>query len=257
MGPDRQGVPWKSYGSDHVPARMARPARAQSYTMVYERAAQPIVNGRTSRPAMRHPQVTVAADRAVLSGLGNRSVVLVGMMGAGKSSIGRKLAQTLEIPFVDADSEIEAAARMTIPEIFANHGEAYFRAGEARVIARLLDGGPQVLATGGGAFMREETRQAVRAKGVSIWLKADFEVLARRIKRRTDRPLLKTDNPTETLKALITERYPVYAEADITVLSRDVPHETIVSEILTALAGWLGVAASAPAEGVLAGDRTP
>jgi shikimate kinase len=177
------------------------------------------------------------------------------MMGAGKSSIGRKLAQTLEIPFVDADSEIEAAADMTIPEIFASQGEPYFRAGEARVIARLLEGGPQVLATGGGAFMREDTRQVIRAKAVSIWLKADYDVLSRRIKRRSDRPMLKTDNPAATLKALIAERYPVYAEADITVLSRDVPHETMVGEIVAELAARLGVA-GALSGGVLAGGRT-
>jgi shikimate kinase len=203
---------------------------------------------------MRHPQVTISVDRAILAGLGSRSAVLVGMMGAGKSSIGRKLAQTLEIPFVDADTEIEAAAGMTIPEIFASHGEPYFRAGEARVIARLLQSGPQVLATGGGAFMREETRQAIRAKGISIWLKADYEVLIRRIKRRTGRPMLKTDDPAATLKALIADRYPVYAEADITVLSRDVPHETIVGEILSGLADWLGVAGKV-ADGALAGGR--
>jgi len=203
---------------------------------------------------MRHPQATISADRAIPAALGSRSVVLVGMMGAGKSSIGRKLAQALEIPFVDADTEIEAAAGMSIPEIFATHGEPYFRAGEARVIARLLEGGPQVLATGGGAFMREETRQAVSAKGVSIWLKADFDVLLRRIKRRSDRPMLKTDNPTTTLQALIAERYPVYAEADITVLSRDVPHETIVGEILTALSDRLAASAKV-SDGVLAGGR--
>jgi shikimate kinase len=203
---------------------------------------------------MRHPQATMSIDRAIPVALGNRSIVLVGMMGAGKSSIGRKLAQALEIPFVDADTEIEAAAGMAIPEIFASHGEAYFRAGEARVIARLLEGGPQVLATGGGAFMREETRQAIRAKGLSIWLKADYDVLIRRIKRRTDRPMLKTDNPAATLKALIAERYPVYAEADITVLSRDVPHEAIVGEILAALADWLGAMEPVSAS-LQAGDR--
>jgi shikimate kinase len=193
-------------------------------------------------------------DRSILPALGRRSIVLIGMMGAGKSSIGRKLALALEIPFVDADAEIEAAAGMTIPEIFSTHGEPYFRAGEARVIARLLDGGPQVLATGGGAFMHEGTRRAIRAKGISIWLKADYEVLIRRIKRRTDRPMLKTDNPAATLKALIGERYPVYAEADITVASRDVPHETIVGEILSALTDWLAAHGQVP-EGVLAGDR--
>lgn len=202
---------------------------------------------------MRHPQVTMAADSALPAALGGRSVVLVGMMGAGKSSIGRKLARTLDIAFVDVDTEIETAAGMSIPEIFAGHGEPYFRAGEARVITRLLDGGPQVLATGGGAFMRPETRAAIRAKGVSVWLKADYEVLVRRIKRRTDRPMLKTDSPTETLKALIAERDPVYAEADITVWSREVPHETIVGEILAALAEWLGVAGKV--SDLLTGDR--
>jgi shikimate kinase len=204
-------------------------------------------------PPMRHLQNTIAIDRAVAAALGDRSIVLVGMMGAGKSSIGRKLAQALEIPFVDADTEIETAAGMTIPEIFASQGEPYFRAGEARVISRLLEGGPQVLATGGGAFMREETREAVRAKGISVWLKADYDVLARRIKRRNDRPMLKTADPAATLKALIAERYPVYAEADITVVSRDVPHETIVGEILSALAGWLGLPGQASG-GLMAGD---
>jgi shikimate kinase len=205
---------------------------------------------------MSEPHAPTAADRAVAEALGSRSIVLVGMMGAGKSSIGRKLAQTLQIPFVDADTEIEAAAGMTIPEIFSGHGEPYFRSGEARVIARLLEGGPQVLATGGGAFMREETREAIRAKGISVWLKADYDVLARRIKRRSDRPMLKTDNPAATLKVLIAERYPVYAQADITVLSRDVPHETIVGEILSALVGWLGLAGHG-ASGQIAGDRAP
>jgi len=202
---------------------------------------------------MPHPQAAPGAERAVAEALGARSVVLVGMMGAGKSSIGRKLAQVLEIPFVDADTEIETAAHMTIPEIFSRHGEPYFRAGEARVISRLLEGGPQVLATGGGAFMRDETREAIRAKGISVWLKADYDVLARRIKRRNDRPLLKTDDPAATLKALMAERYPVYAQADITVLSRDVPHETIVGEILSALTSSLGVAGHG-ANGEAAGD---
>jgi shikimate kinase len=202
---------------------------------------------------MRHHQNTIALDRAVAEALGSQSIVLVGMMGAGKSSIGRKLAQTLEIPFVDADTEIETAAGMTIPEIFASQGEPYFRAGEARVISRLLEGGPQVLATGGGAFMREETREAVRAKGISVWLNADYDVLVRRIKRRSDRPMLKTADPAGTLKALIAERYPIYAEADITVVSRDVPHETIVNEILSALAAWLGIAGQISG-GLMAGD---
>ena len=174
-------------------------------------------------------------ETALTAALGRRSIVLIGMMGAGKSSIGRRLAARLGLPFVDADSEIEKAASMTIPEIFAAHGEAYFRAGEARVIARLLEGGPQVLATGGGAFMNPETRAAIRAKGISIWLNATFDILMRRVKRRADRPMLAGPDPIEALTRLIDERYPVYAEADLTVESRDVPHETIVSEIITKL----------------------
>lgn len=175
--------------------------------------------------------------------LGRRSIVLVGMMGAGKSSVGRRLAQRLGLPFADADTEIEKAANMTIREIFAVHGEAYFRSGEARVIARLLEQGPQVLATGGGAFMNADTRAAVRAKGISVWLKADFEVLMRRIKRRSgsERPLLKAPDPAAIVKRLIAERYPVYAEADLTVHSRDVPHERIVEEIIAALSNRLGL----------------
>jgi shikimate kinase len=167
--------------------------------------------------------------------LGRRSVVLVGMMGAGKSSIGRRLSARLGIPFVDADSEIEKAANMSIAEIFSARGEPYFRAGETRVIARLLESGPQVLATGGGAFMNPDTRAAVRAKGISVWLRAPLEVLTRRIKRRGDRPLLKNSDHVETLRRLIDERYPVYAEADVTVESRDVPHDTIVDEIIEGL----------------------
>lgn len=178
---------------------------------------------------------------ALGSALDHRSVVLIGMMGAGKSSIGRRLAARLGIPFVDADAEIEKAAGMSIPEIFASHGEPYFRAGETRVIARLLDGGPQVLATGGGAFMNPETRAAIRAKGISVWLRATLEVLSRRIKRRTDRPLLKTSDPVATLRQLIEERYPVYAEADLTVESREVPHDAIVDEILAGLRARVGL----------------
>jgi shikimate kinase len=180
--------------------------------------------------------VATPDDAALIAALGARSVVLVGMMGSGKSSIGRRLAARLGVPFIDADAEIEArAGGMTIAEIFERHGEPYFRAGEARVIARLLEHGPQVLATGGGAFMNRDTRAAIRLKGVSIWLKAELDVLMKRIKRRGDRPLLKTDDPAATLTALIDERYPVYAEADLTVLSRDVPHEAIVEEIVAAL----------------------
>jgi shikimate kinase len=191
-----------------------------------------------------HQSVVAPADRGLLSVLGPRSIVLVGMMGAGKSSVGRRLASRLGLPFTDADAEIEAAAGMSIPDIFQVHGEPAFRSGEARVIARLLDGGPQVLATGGGAFMNPNTRAAIGARGVSVWLRADFDVLMRRIKRRTDRPMLKTDDPPATLKRLMDERYPVYAQADVTVESREVPHNLIVEEILDALRGRLGTAAA-------------
>ena len=182
--------------------------------------------------------------------LGRRSVVLVGMMGAGKSSVGRRLAARLGIPFVDADVEIEKAAGMTISEIFAAHGEPYFRAGETRVIARLLESGPQVLATGGGAFMNADTRAAIRAKGISVWLRATLDVLKRRIKRRGDRPLLK-GAPIRRRRCgkLIEQRDPVYAEADLTVESRDVPHETIVDEILEGLRGRIAPDDAAPETG--------
>jgi shikimate kinase len=171
--------------------------------------------------------------------LGRRSIVLVGIMGAGKSSVGRRLGARLGMPFIDADTEIEKAADMSIPEIFARHGEPYFRAGETRVIARILDSGPQVLATGGGAFMNPETRAAIRAKGISVWLRATLEVLSRRVRRRSDRPLLKGADPIETLKRLMDERYPIYAEADLTVESRDVPHEAIVEEVIESLRVYL------------------
>jgi shikimate kinase len=181
-----------------------------------------------------------ASAAAILSLLGSRSIVLVGMMGVGKSSIGRRLAARLGVPFVDADAEIEKAAGMSIADIFARHGEADFRSGEARVIARLLDGGPQVLATGGGAVMNADTRAAIKAKGVSIWLSAEFDVLMRRInKRKNDRPLLQTADPAATLRELLVAREPVYAQADLTVRSREVPHDAIVAEIMTALATFL------------------
>jgi shikimate kinase len=188
----------------------------------------------------------VAPQEAAFSAaLGRRSIVLVGMMGAGKSSIGRRLAQRLGIRFADADAEIEAGhAGMTIPEIFSTYGEPYFRAGEVRVIARLLDEGPQVLATGGGAYMNASTRAAIAEKGLSVWLKAEFDVLMKRVKRRStsDRPMLQGD-VAQRIRALMDERYPVYAQADITVMSRDVAHETIVNEIIAALAGHTGKAA--------------
>lgn len=199
-------------------------------------------------PAGKRPETVLA------EALGPRSLVLVGMMGAGKSSIGRRLGLRLGIPFVDADTEIEKAAGMNIPDIFAAHGEPDFRAGEARVIARLLESAPQVLATGGGAYMNAETRALIARKGISIWLKADYDVLMRRIRRRHDRPLLKTDDPGATLLKLIDVRYPVYALADLTVQSREVPHDKIVDEIVIALAGHLGCEVP---NLVSQGDETP
>jgi shikimate kinase len=191
-----------------------------------------------------------ASAAAILGLLGSRSIVLVGMMGVGKSSIGRRLAARLGIPFVDADTEIEKAAGMSIADIFARHGEADFRSGEARVIARLLDGGPQVLATGGGAVMNADTRAAIKAKGVSIWLSAEFDVLLRRInKRKNERPMLLTADPAATLRELLVAREPVYAQADLTVQSREVPHDAIVSEIMTVLAMFLNAPGSPPQGG--------
>lgn len=196
------------------------------------------------------PTLPLPPCAALVAAMGKRSIVLIGMMGAGKSSIGRRLAKRLELPFVDADTEIELAAGMTITEIFEQHGEPYFRAGEARVLARLLDQGPQVLATGGGAFMNAGTRELIRARAISVWLRAELDVLMRRIRRRADRPLLQTADPEATLQRLIEERYPVYAEADLTLQSRDVPHEVIVEEIIAAIADHFNDAHRAP-EGTL------
>jgi shikimate kinase len=176
-----------------------------------------------------------AVALAIVRTLATRSIVLVGMMGAGKSSVGRRLATRLSIPFIDADGEIESAAGMTIPEIFAKHGEPYFRAGEARVIARLLDNGPQVLATGGGAVMDQSTRELIRGKGISVWLKADLDVLTKRTKRRSDRPL------ADKMKDLMPLREPIYAQSDIVVQSREEPHDTIVDEIIAEMTKTLNI----------------
>ena len=183
--------------------------------------------------APAHASTSQEAD--ITAALGRRSIVLVGMMGAGKSTIGRRLGARLRLPFLDADIEIEAAACMSIPEIFETRGEPYFRDGEARVIARLLDSGPAVIATGGGAFMREETRNRIRDKAVSIWLKADVEIIMKRVKRRADRPLLKTEDPTATVSRLLEAREPFYRTADLTIASRDVPHDRIVDECIDVL----------------------
>src|SRR6478672_11779586 len=193
-----RGPLWGRIGGQRMPplaADRARPIRARQMPD----AALPI-------------QASPEAD--ILSALGTRSIVLVGMMGVGKSTIGRRMAARLKLPFVDADTEIEVAhAGMTIPEIFERHGEPYFRDGEARVIARLLDGGPLVLATGGGAFMREETRARIKAKALSIWLKADPDIIMRRVRRRADRPLLQTADPEATVARLLGEREPIYGHA--------------------------------------------
>jgi len=165
----------------------------------------------------------------------NRGIVLIGLMGAGKSSVGRRLAKCLDLPFSDADQEIEKAADCAIEEIFARHGEAAFRAGERRVIARLLDGPPQVLATGGGAFMDSETRTAISEKGISIWLRAELAVLLERVLRRNHRPLLKQGDPEQILLQLMAERDPVYGLADLTVSSNQGPHENVVEDIVEAL----------------------
>jgi shikimate kinase len=179
--------------------------------------------------------VNATQEAEIAAALGVRSIVLVGMMGAGKSTIGRRLSVRLGLPFLDADVEIELAHHMPIPEIFEKYGEPYFRAGEVRVIARLLDSGPAVIATGGGAFIRDETRDRIREKAVSMWLKVDTDVIMRRVKRRSDRPLLQTADPEATVERLIREREPIYGLADVTVWSRDVPHEKIVEECIGAL----------------------
>jgi len=174
-----------------------------------------------------------------------KTIALVGLMGAGKSSIWRRLAQALGLPFVDADAEIEAAAGSSIEEIFARDGEAAFRNGERRVIARLLDGPAQILATGGGAFMDPTTRSLIRARAISVWLRADIETLLVRVGRRNNRPLLKNGDPRAVLTRLVEERYPVYAEADITVDTVDGPPEATLAKVIDALDHFL-----APAVGV-------
>ena len=187
-----------------------------------------LVEDDTARPRDRRAASLVAS-------LGRRSIVLIGLMGCGKSSTGRCLAKRLGLAFVDADCEIEWAAGMSISEIFDKHGEAYFRDGERRVMARLLADGPKVIATGGGAFLNDQTRARIAQGAVSIWLKADLDVLWRRVRRRAHRPLLKTEDPEGTLRALLERRYPVYGRADVTIVSRDGPHEAVVDDAIAAL----------------------
>ncbi|MGO4440853.1 shikimate kinase [Rhizobium sp. RAF56] len=173
-------------------------------------------------------------DRA-RAALGARNLILVGLMGAGKSSIGRLVANQLGIPFIDTDAEIERVSRMSVNELFAAYGEEEFRALETRVMKRLLKGGPRVVSTGGGAFINDRTRRHIKKGGLSIWLKAELDVLWERVNKRDTRPLLKTENPKQTLENLMNARYPVYAEADLTVLSRDVHKDVIAKEVLAAI----------------------
>ncbi|WP_172125689.1 MULTISPECIES: shikimate kinase [unclassified Devosia] len=171
--------------------------------------------------------------------LDGRPLALVGMMGAGKTTVGRRLANRMGRQFLDSDEEIEKAAQMSIPEIFAQRGEAEFRAGETRVISRVLKHPDLVLATGGGAFVHPETRAVLKSEAVSVWIKADTDLLFQRVSRRSNRPLLQTANPRETLERLVEERYPIYAEADVTVVSRDVPQETVASDLVEAVLAYL------------------
>jgi shikimate kinase len=173
--------------------------------------------------------------RSIRQSLGARSIVMIGLMGAGKTSVGKRLATILDMPFNDADQEIEKAAGKSINDIFAENGENYFRDGERRVIARLLADGSKVLATGGGAFMNAETRARIAEFGVSVWLRGDLDTLMNRVARRDNRPLLKAANPRAVMEKLINDRYPVYALADIAIESRDVAHDLIVEEIVRAL----------------------
>jgi shikimate kinase len=192
------------------------------------------------RLAERKKELNQELRARIREALAARSIVLIGLMGAGKTAVGRRLANQLDLPFTDADSEIELAAGQTVSEIFTEHGEPYFRQGESRVIARLLQGGPQVLATGGGAYMDARTRANIKARGISIWLKAELPVLLHRVRRRDNRPLLTSGDPDKVMRELMKKRYPIYAEADIAVESRDVPHDVIVADVVEALARWLG-----------------
>jgi len=171
--------------------------------------------------------------------LRGRNIVLIGMMGAGKTSVGRRLATALDLPFVDADAEIEQAANLTVAEIFSAYGEDHFRQGERKVIARLLAGGPKVIATGGGAFMNDETRAEIGRHAISIWLKATLPLLMERVQRKANRPLLSEADPEAVMKRLLAVREPVYATADIIVASRDTPHAIIVGNALKALEDFL------------------
>ena len=192
--------------------------------------------GALSECAMSEENVIRPEAEAIKAKLGKRSIVVIGLMGAGKSTIGKRLAQMLGLSFIDADAEIEAVSRMTIPELFAAYGEPEFRDLERRVIKRILRSGPRVLATGGGAFMNETTRRAIAKSGISVWLNAELDVLMERVSRKGNRPLLKTADPRATMQSLMDQRYPVYALADVTILSRDEKKDVMVVEVIEALA---------------------
>jgi shikimate kinase len=177
--------------------------------------------------------------KSIRERLGRKSIVLVGLMGAGKSTVGKKLATLVELPFFDADNEIEKVSTMTIPELFESYGEAEFRDLERRVIARMLEDGPIVLATGGGAYMNDQTRRTIASEGISLWLKADLDVLMGRVVRKQNRPLLKNENPRGVMERLMAERYPVYALADLTINSREEKKEVIAVEAMQAIAQLL------------------
>jgi shikimate kinase len=187
-----------------------------------------------SKPAERLPA-------ALLERLGNRSIVFIGLMGAGKTAIGRRVANALGLAFIDSDHEIETVSRMTIPELFERYGEPEFRALEQRVIQRILENGPLVLSTGGGAYMNEQTRKAIADHGVSIWLKADLDTLMERVAKKQNRPLLKAADPRAVMQRLMEERYPVYAQADATVATRQERKEVIADEVVAALWPLLGL----------------
>ena len=190
---------------------------------------------------MNRPDAATRQARAeeLVERLGGKPIVLVGMMGAGKTTVGRRVAARLNRNILDSDEEIEKAAQMTIPEIFDQRGEPEFRAGETRVIARVLKDADIILATGGGAFVNSETRALVKAEAISVWLKANADVLFERVSRRSNRPLLKTPNPRATLEKLIEERYPIYADADITVPSREVPQDVVAQDVIDAVLAYL------------------
>ncbi|CAI9009638.1 MULTISPECIES: shikimate kinase [Burkholderia] len=179
------------------------------------------------------------SEAALHAALGERCIVLIGMMGSGKTSTGRLLAVRLGLDFADSDAEIEATHRMTVSEIFATYGESYFRDSERRVLGQILSEGPKVVATGGGAFMNAETRARILESGVSIWLKADFDVLIRRVQRHANRPLLQVPDPEGTLRMLIDDRYPIYAQADVTVVFDDGPPEMVAAEAMRMLMSHL------------------